>query len=153
MRIRQRSKIMKYRPALKIKLQTLDVRGSKLDFEEAFQIAVKRRVNALVVISGAMSLSYRKLIADLAIKNRLASMHERGEEVEAGGLMSYSADNYESFRRASVYVDKILKGTKAGDLPVEQPTKFEFMINLKTAKQIDVTIPQSVLFRADRVIK
>jgi putative ABC transport system substrate-binding protein len=90
--------------AMKIKLQSLDVRSSKLDFEEAFQVAVKRRVNAFVVISGAMSLSYRKLIADLAIKNRLPSMHERGEEVEAGGLMSYSADNYESFRRASVYV-------------------------------------------------
>jgi ABC-type uncharacterized transport system substrate-binding protein len=139
--------------AMKIKLQLLDVRSSKLDFEEAFQVAVKRRVNALVVISGAMSLSYRKLIADLAIKNRLPSMHERGEEVEAGGLMSYSADNYESFRRASVYVDKILKGTKPADLPVEQPTKFEFIINLKTAKQIGLTIPPNVLARADRVIR
>jgi putative ABC transport system substrate-binding protein len=139
--------------ALKIKLQSLDVRSSKLDFEEAFQIAVKRRVNALVVVSGALSLSHRKLIADLAIKNRLPSMHERGEEVEAGGLMSYSADNYESFRRASVYVDKILKGAKPADLPVEQPTKFEFVINLKTAKQIGVTIPPNVLARADRVIK
>jgi putative tryptophan/tyrosine transport system substrate-binding protein len=139
--------------ALKIKLQTLDVRSSKLDFDEAFQIAVKRRVNALVVVSGALSLSHRTLIANLAIKNRLPSMHERGEEVEAGCLMSYSADNYESFRRVSVYVDKILKGTKPADLPVEQPTKFEFMINLKTAKQIGVTIPQSVLFRADKVIK
>ena len=139
--------------ALKIKLQSLDVRSSKLNFEEAFRFAVKRRVNALVVISGALSLSYRNLIADLAIKNRLPSMHERGEEVEAGGLMSYSADNYESFRRASVYVDKILKGTKAADLPVEQPTKFEFMINLKTAKALNLTIPQSVLFRADRVIR
>jgi ABC-type uncharacterized transport system substrate-binding protein len=139
--------------ALKIKLQSLDVRSSKLNFEEAFQIAVKRRVNALVVVSGALSLSHRKLIADLAIKNRLPSMHERGEEVEAGGLMSYSADNYESFRRASVYVDKILKGAKPADLPVEQPTKFEFVINLKTAKQIGVTIPQSVLYRADKVIR
>ncbi len=139
--------------ALKIKLQSLDIRSSKLDFEEAFQIAVKQRVNALIVISGAMSLSHRRLIADLAIKNRLPSMHERGEEVEAGGLMSYSADNYESFRRASVYVDKILKGTKPADLPVEQPTKFEFIINLKTAKQIGLTIPPNVLARADRVIR
>jgi ABC-type uncharacterized transport system substrate-binding protein len=139
--------------ALKIKLQSLDVRSSKLDFEEAFQIAVKRRVNALVVISGALSLSHRKLIADLAIKNRLPSIHERGEEVEAGGLMSYSADNYESFRRASVYVDKILKGTKPADLPVEQPLKFEFLVNLQTAKQIGLTIPPNVLARADKVIR
>jgi putative ABC transport system substrate-binding protein len=139
--------------ALKIKLQTLDVRSSKLDFEEAFQIAVKRRVNALVVVSGALSLSHRKLIADLAIKNRLPSMHERSEEVEAGGLMSYSADNHESFRRAAIFVDKILKGAKPADLPVEQPMKFELVINLKTAKQISLTIPPNVLARADRVIK
>ena len=138
--------------ALKIKLQSLDVRNPKLDFEEAFQIAAKLRVDALVVVSGALSLSYRKQIADLAIKNRLPSMHERSEEVEAGGLMSYSADNHESFRRAAYYVDRILKGTKPADIPVEQPMKFEFIINLKTAKQIGLTIPQSVLFRADKVI-
>jgi putative tryptophan/tyrosine transport system substrate-binding protein len=125
----------------------------KVDFEEAFQIAVKRHVDALVVVSGALSLSYRKQIADLAIKNRLPSMHERSEEVEAGGLMSYSADNHESFRRAAIFVDKILKGAKPADLPVEQPMKFEFVINLKTAKQIGLTIPQSVLFRADKVIR
>ena len=139
--------------ALKIKLQSLDVRNPKVDFEEAFQIAVKRHMDALVVVSGALSLSYRKQIADLAIKNRLPSMHERSEEVDVGGLMSYSADNHESFRRAAVFVDKILKGAKPADLPVEQPTKFEFVINLKTAKQIGVTIPQSVLFRASKVIK
>ena len=139
--------------ALKVKLQSLDVRNPKVDFEETFQIAVKRRVNALVVVSGALSLSYRKQIADLAIKNRLPSMHERSEEVEAGGLMSYSADNHESFRRAAIYVDKILKGAKPPDLPVEQPTKFEFVINLKTAKQIGLTIPPNVLARADRVIR
>ncbi len=139
--------------ALKIKLQPLDVRSPKIDFEEAFQIAVKRRVNALVVVSGALSLSHRKRIADFAIKNRLPSMHERGEEVEAGGLMSYSGDDAESFRRAAVYVDKILKGAKPADLPVEQPKKFEFVINLKTAKQIGLTIPPNVLARADKVIK
>jgi putative ABC transport system substrate-binding protein len=139
--------------ALKIKLQSLDVRNPKPDFEEAFQIAVKRRMDTLVVVSGALSLSYRKQIADLAIKNRLPSMHERSEEVGAGGLMSYSADNHESFRRAAIYVDKILKGAKPADLPVEQPTKFELVINLKTAKQIGLTIPPNVLARADKVIK
>ena len=139
--------------ALKIKLQPLDVQSSKLDFEEAFQIAVKRRVEALVVISGALSLSHRKRIAELAIKNRLPSIHERDEEVEAGGLMSYSADNDESFRRAATYVDKILKGTKPAELPVEQPKKFELVINLKTAKQIGLTIPPNVLARADKVIR
>jgi putative tryptophan/tyrosine transport system substrate-binding protein len=87
------------------------------------------------------------------VKNRLPSMHERNEEVIAGGLMSYSALDTESFRRAAIYVDKILKGAKPADLPVEQPTKFEFVINLKTAKQIGLTIPPDVLARADRVIR
>ena len=90
---------------------------------------------------------------DLAIKNRLPSIHERSDYVEAGGLMSYSANDAESFKRAAVYVDKILKGTKPADLPVEQPTKFEFVINLKSAKQIGVTIPPDVLARASRLIK
>ena len=105
------------------------------------------------MISGALSLSHRKRIAELAIKNRLPSIHERDEEVEAGGLMSYSADNDESFRRAATYVDKILKGTKPAELPVEQPKKFELVINLKTAKQIGLTIPPNVLARADKVIR
>jgi len=94
-----------------------------------------------------------KKIADLAVKNRLPSMYEAGQYVEAGGLISYSANEAESFKRAAVYVDKILKGAKPADLPVEQPTKFEFIINLKTAKQIGVTIPPNVLARADKVIK
>ena len=87
------------------------------------------------------------------MKNRLPSMYERSFYVDAGGLMSYATNDDEIFRRAAVYVDKILKGTKPADLPVEQPTKFEFVINLKTAKALNLTIPQSVLFRADRVIK
>jgi len=112
-------------------------------------------VSALVTVSGALTLtlSYRNRIADLAIKNRLPSMHERNEFVEAGGLMSYSSTDAESFRRAAYFVDKILKGTKPADLPVEQPTKFEFVINLKTAKQIGLTIRPNVLARADKVIR
>jgi ABC-type uncharacterized transport system substrate-binding protein len=109
-------------------------------------------VSALIVGAGGVTISYRKLIADLAIKNRIPSMCERSDYVEAGCLMFYSADEAESFRRAAVYVDKILKGAKPA-LSVEQPTKFEFIINLKTAKQIRVTIPPNVLARADRVIK
>ena len=100
-----------------------------------------------------MLIRYPKRIADLAIKNRLPSMYEGSEYVEAGGLVSYAANEAENFRRAAVYVDKILKGTKPADLPVEQPMKFEFVINLKTAKQIGLTIPHEVLARADKVIK
>ncbi len=100
-----------------------------------------------------MPFRYPQRIADLAIKNRLPSMYEAIEFVEAGGLMFYGANDADLFRRAAVYVDKILKGAKPANLPVEQPTKFEFVINLKTAKQIGLTIPQSVLYRADRVMK
>jgi putative tryptophan/tyrosine transport system substrate-binding protein len=139
--------------ALKIELQSLGVRGQNPDFEAVFQTAAKGRVSALITITNSLTNFYRKKIADLAIKHRLPSMYERPANVEAGGLMSYSANETESFRRAAVYVDKILKGTKPADLPVEQPTKFELVFNLKTAKQIGLTIPQSVLFRADRVIK
>jgi putative ABC transport system substrate-binding protein len=100
-----------------------------------------------------MLIRYPKRIADLAIKRRLPSMYEGSDYVVAGGLMSYSSNITESFRRAATYVDKILKGTKPADLPIEQPTKFEFVINLKAAKQIGLTIPQKVLIRADKVIK
>jgi putative ABC transport system substrate-binding protein len=138
---------------LKIQLQSLEVRGPKPDFEGAFQVATKGRANALITVSTALLVRYPKRIADLAIKNRLPSMHERSEYVQAGGLVSYAASEAESFRRAATYVDKILKGAKPTDLPVEQPTKFEFVINLKTAKQIGLTIPPNVLARADRVIR
>ncbi len=148
-------KIMRLRPALKMQLQSLEVRSPNPELEGAFQAAAKGRVSALVTVSGALTLtlSYRNRIADLAIKNRLPSMHERNEFVEAGGLMSYSSTDAESFRRAAYCVDKILKGTKPADLPVEQPTKFEFVINLKTAKQIGLTIRPNVLARADKVIR
>jgi len=131
----------------------LEVRPPNPDFEGAFQTAVKWRASALITVSGSLISRYAKRIMDLAIKNRLPSMHERSEEVEAGGLMSYSADNHESFRRAAIFVDKILKGAKPADLPVEQPMKFELVINLKTANQIGLTIPPNVLARADKVIK
>jgi ABC-type uncharacterized transport system substrate-binding protein len=152
----RRTGIEYYEPAareLKIPLQSLEVRGPNPDLEGAFRDAAKGRVNALIMVTTAQLLPYSKRIADLAIKNRLPSMYEGSDYVEAGGLMSYSTNDAESFRRAATYVDKILKGAKPADLPVEQPAKFEFVINLKTAKQIGVTIPQSVLYRADKVIK
>ena len=102
-------------------------------------------MSALITIRTPLYDRYTKQIVDLAIKNRLPSMYERSDYVEAGGLMSYSADDAENYRRAAYYVDRILKGTKPADLPVEQPMKFEFVINLKTAKQIGVTIPPEVL--------
>jgi ABC-type uncharacterized transport system substrate-binding protein len=138
---------------LKIELQSLEVRGPKPDLDGAFRAAGKGRESALVTISSGMLARNRKQIADLAVKSRLPSMHEQMDYVEAGGLMSYSADDAKIYKRAAYYVDRILKGTKPTDLPVEQPTKFEFIINLKTAKQIGVTIPPNVLARADRVIK
>jgi ABC-type uncharacterized transport system substrate-binding protein len=139
--------------ALRIPLQSLEVRGPNPDLPGVFQAAAKGRVNALITVRTALLIRYRKQIADLVIKNRLPSMWEGSDFVEAGGLMSYS-DNYaETYRRAAVYVDKILKGAKAGDLPIEQPTKFEFVVNLKTAKALKLQIPQSVLYRADKVIK
>jgi putative tryptophan/tyrosine transport system substrate-binding protein len=139
--------------ALKIPIQSFAVRSSNPDFEQAFGDAAKARISALVTIRSALFLRQAKRIADLAIKNRLPCMCEGRESVEAGGLMSYSADEAESFRRAATYVDKILKGAKPADLPIEQPTKFELVINLKTAKQIGLTIPQAVLYQADKVIK
>src|SRR5207249_7134326 len=123
------------------------------DVDRAFQAAAKGRANALIVVRNRVVDRHSKRIVDLAIKNRLPSAWEGGEFVEAGGLLSCSANDAEVFRRAAYLVDRSLKGTKPADLPVEQPQKFEFVINLKTAKQIGLTVPQSVLFRADRVIK
>jgi putative tryptophan/tyrosine transport system substrate-binding protein len=139
--------------ALKIQLQLLEVRDPNPDFDAAFQAAAKGRASALITVSGSLFDRYTKRFTDLAIRNRLPSMHEVSRYVEAGGLMSYSADDAESYKRAAYYVDRILKGAKPADLPVEQATKFEFVINLKTAKQIGVTIPPEVLARASRLIK
>jgi putative tryptophan/tyrosine transport system substrate-binding protein len=139
--------------ALKIRLQSLDVRGPNPDLEGAFREAIKGRANAVITITDNSLFHNSQRITDLALKNRLPSMYEGSTWVEAGGLMSYSANDLELFRRAATYVDKILKGAKPADLPVEQPTKFELVINLKTAQQIGLTIPQSMLYRADKVIK
>ena len=121
--------------------------------EGAFQAAAKGGSRAVITITSSPLFRNSKRIADLAIKNRLPSMYEGRTWVEAGGLMSYSANDLELFRRAATYVDKILRGAKPADLPVEQPTKFEFVINLKTARQIGVTIPPNILARADKVVR
>jgi putative ABC transport system substrate-binding protein len=139
--------------ALKIPLSSLTIRGPNPDLEGSFRAAAKERVNGLIVTRAGVFFRYRKKIADLSIRNRMPSMFEGSDFVEAGGLVSYASNDAESYRRAAWYVDKILKGAKPADLPVEQPMKFEFVINLKTAKQIGLTIPQSVLFRADRVVR
>ena len=139
--------------ALKLQLQSLEVRRPNPDLEGAFQAAAKGRASALITVTGTLLSRYPKRIADLAIKNRLPSMYEGSTWVEAGGLMSYSTNDLGAFRRAAYYVHKILKGAKPADLPVEQPTKFELVINLKTAKALGLTIPPSVLMRADKVIK
>jgi putative ABC transport system substrate-binding protein len=138
---------------LQIQLQSLQVRGPNPDLESAFQAAAKGQGSALITARDALLLRYQKQIAELATKNRLPSMYEGSQYVEAGGLMSYASNDAENYRRAAYYVDKILKGAKPADLPIEQPTKFELMINLKAAKQIGLTIPPNVLARADRVIK
>jgi putative ABC transport system substrate-binding protein len=135
-----------------VRLQYLDVLSSK-DIETAFRAASKGRAEAVLVLAGPVLNSHRTQIADLAAKNRLPAIYERAEFMDAGGLMYYGASISEMFRRAATYVDKILKGAKPADLPVEQPKKFEFIINLKAAKQIGLTIPPNVLVRADKVIK
>jgi ABC-type uncharacterized transport system substrate-binding protein len=139
--------------ALKIQLQSVEVREPNPDFDGAFQTAVKGRVSGLITITNPLVLRYTKRIAELAIKNQLPSMYEGSAWVEDGGLMSFSTDDLDVFRRVATYVDKILKGAKPADLPVEQPTKYEMVVNLKTAKQIGLTIPPNVLARADRVIR
>jgi putative ABC transport system substrate-binding protein len=113
----------------------------------------KERIGALITSSSPTTTFHRKRILALVNQNRIPAMHPEQDWATFGGLMSYGASTVDLYRRAAVYVDKILKGAKAGDLPVEQPTKFEFVINLKTAKALKLTIPQSVLYRADKVIK
>jgi len=138
--------------ALGLQLQPAEVRGPG-DLESAFSAMIKARAGALMGLQQPTIDILRERIIDLAGKNRLPAMYPNRENVEAGGLMSYAADISTMFRRAATYVDKILKGTKPADLPVEQPMKFELVINLKAAKQIGVTIPQWTLMKADKVIK
>ena len=137
---------------LGIRLHILEVRSAD-ELEGAIQAATRERAGSLIVIPDNLFVRRKGQIVDLVMKSRLPTMFGESESVEAGGLMYYGANLPDLFRRAATYVDKILKGAKPADLPVEQPTKFEFVINLKTAKQIGVTIPQTVLFRADKVIK
>ena len=138
--------------ALGVKLQYLDMLGPK-DIETAFREASKARAEAVLMLSGPFAISHRRQLIDLAVKSRLPAIYPYPEVAEDGGLMTYSVSFTDLYRRAATYVDKILKGAKPADLPVERPTKFEFVINLKAAKQIDLTIPQRVLTRADKVIK
>jgi len=138
--------------AFKVQLQYVDVLDLK-DIETAFRAVSKGRADAVLVLGNPIFLSQRIQITDLAVKSRLPAIYERPEYVDDGGLMTYGVNINELYRRAATYVDKILKGAKPADLPVEQPMKFEFIVNLKAAKAIGLTIPPNVLVRANRVIR
>ena len=138
---------------LKVQLQSLEVDQHEPDVERAFQAAAAARASGVITITNAALFLKQKMIATLAIKNRLPTMFQGSTWVDAGGLISYSTDEFDALRRAATYVDKILKGAKPADLPVEQSTKYEMVVNLRTAKQIGLTIPQIVMARADRVIR
>jgi ABC-type uncharacterized transport system substrate-binding protein len=150
--VQQRREIELAAGALKVQLQYLDVLDLK-DIETAFPAARKGRADAVLVLRGSVLGAQGKHISEFAVKSRLPAIYGTRQSVEAGGLMSYGVNFTDLERRAATYVDKILKGAKPADLPVEQPKKFEFIINLNAAKQIDLTIPPNVLARADRVIK
>ena len=138
--------------SLGVQLQILEARAPS-EFDGAFAAMVKQRVAALLVVPDSMFLLHRARLADLSAQNRLPTMHGDRESVEAGGLMSYGANTRDGVRAAATFVDKIFKGAKPADLPVEQPTKFEFVINSRTAKALGLTIPPSLLLRADQVIE
>ncbi|OGL05348.1 MAG: hypothetical protein A3I03_11950 [Candidatus Rokubacteria bacterium RIFCSPLOWO2_02_FULL_68_19] len=138
--------------SLGVQLQFLEARGPN-EFEGAFAAMAKERMGALLVVPDSVSFLHRTRLADLAARSHLPAAYGLRGHVDAGGLMSYGPDSADLFRRAATYVDKILKGAKPADLPVEQPTKFELVVNLKTAKALGLTIPQSVLVRADEVIQ
>ena len=138
--------------SLGIKLQSLEVRSLD-DFESALARAKKERSQALITTPGPLVATQQRQVLDFAAESRLPAMYSNSEFVEAGGLMSYAPNYMDLFRRTADLVDKILKGTKTADLPIDQPKKFEFIINLKAAKQIGLTIPPNVLARADKVIR
>ena len=138
--------------ALRLTMQPWDVRAAD-DFDKVFASLKRERPDGLYVLGGPLMTANLKRMVELESKNRLPSVHSNKEAVDAGGLMYYGADLADSYRRVAYYVDRIMKGAKPADLPVEQPTKFELVINLKTAKQIGLTIPQSMLYRADKIIK
>ena len=138
--------------AVGVQLQYLEIQAPK-DVETAFRAASRERADAVLVLSNQVLISQRRVVVDLAVKNRLPTIYSRPEYVEDGGLMSYTTSFTDLSRRAATYVDKILKGAKPADLPVEQPKKFELIVNLKAAKQIGLTIPPNVLAQADKVVK
>ena len=140
-------------PALRIKLEEIETQADAKALETAFRSAKQKQVNAIMTTQNRTFFAERKRIVELAVKHRLPAIYFQKEFVDEGGLMSYGVDFEDLYRNAAVYVDKILKGAKPADLPVQQATKFEFVINLKTAKRIGVTIPPDVLARANRVIK
>jgi len=144
--------LQKSAPALGLTLQPLEVRGPG-GFEGAFVAMTRQRAHALFGAAGILTTEHRKALVDLAAKRRIPAIWGERQFVDAGGLMSYAVDFYDQVRGAASYVDKILKGAKPGDLPVEQPTKYELVINLNTARTLGLTIPQSVLVRADQVIR
>jgi putative ABC transport system substrate-binding protein len=153
------SKILEFReaetsaPALGLQLHSLEVRSPRPDLEGAFAAASRVRVQGLLVLGNPLTQTYREQIVDMALKHRLPSMFDGRDFSEAGGLMSYGPNLSDLFRRAATFVDRILRGAKPADLPVEQPTKFELVVNLKTAKALGLTIPPSLLARADEVIQ
>ena len=137
---------------LKLKLEEIETQLDAKGLESFFKTAKQKKVNAIIV-TGPRHFTERKRIVDLAVKYRFPAIYPQKEYVEAGGLMSYGSDSTDNFRRAAVYVDKILKGSKPADLPVQQATKFEFVINLKAAKQIGLTLSPDFLARANKVIR
>ena len=137
---------------LDLKLHSMEV-SSADQYEKAFHDATKAKIGAVVVLSTPLTSSNRQWVAELATKNRLPSLYPRWEFVANGGLMSYGPDQIERYRRVAALIDKVLKGTKPSEIPVEQPTKFEFVVNLRTAQQIGLSIPPNILARADKVIR
>ena len=150
---RQFADMEKVAQALSVRLQALELRGSKLDFDSVFQRAISQRANALLTLPNPFVSRHRTRVLEFAAKNRLPAIYPRSNSADAGGLMSYGPDYRDLNRRAAYFVDRILKGAKPSELPVEQPTKFELVINLKTAKELGLTIPPDVLMWADKVIQ